>query len=35
MIAIRYTAKLLHNRQPSMTETAAATLADNPDISAT
>jgi hypothetical protein len=35
MIAIRYTAKLLHNRQSSMTETAAATLADNPDISGT
>ena len=30
MIAIRYTAKLLHSRQQSMTETAAAALADNP-----
>jgi hypothetical protein len=35
MIAVRYTSKLLHGRQQSMTETAAATLADNPDSSAT
>jgi len=34
MIAIRYTSKLLHSQQESMTETAAATLADNPDSSA-
>jgi hypothetical protein len=34
MIAIRYTAKLLHSRQQTMTETAAAALADNPDNSA-
>jgi hypothetical protein len=34
MIAIRYTSKLLHSQQQSMTETAAAALADNPDSSA-
>jgi len=34
MIAIRYTSKLLHSQQESITETAAATLADNPDSSA-
>jgi hypothetical protein len=33
MIAIRYTAKLLHSQQQSMTDTAAAALADNPDNS--
>ena len=35
MIAVRYTARLLNSRRQSMTETAAATLADNPDSSAT
>ena len=34
MIAIRYTSKLLHGQQESMTESAAAALADNPDSSA-
>ena len=34
MIAIRYTSKLLNSRQQGMMETAAATLADNPDSSA-
>jgi hypothetical protein len=34
MIAIRYTSKLLHSQQESMTESAAAALADNPDSSA-
>jgi hypothetical protein len=34
MIAIRYTSKLLHSQQDSMTESAAAALADNPDSSA-
>ena len=34
MIAIRYTSRLMHSQQQSMTETAAATLADNPDSSA-
>ena len=33
MIAIRYTSKLLRSQQQSMTETAAGTLADNPDSS--
>ena len=33
MIAIRYTSKLLHSQQASMTESAAAALADNPDSS--
>jgi hypothetical protein len=33
MIAIRYTAKLLHGQQQSMTDTAATALADNPDSS--
>ena len=31
MIAIRYTSKLLHSQQESMTESAAAALADSPD----
>jgi hypothetical protein len=31
MIVMRYTSKLLPGRQQSMTETAAAPLADNPD----
>jgi hypothetical protein len=31
MIAIRYTSKLLHSQQDSMTESAAAALADSPD----
>ena len=34
MIAIRYTSKLLHSQQESMTESAAAALADSPDSSA-
>jgi hypothetical protein len=34
MIAIRYTHRLLHSQQQNMTESAAATLADNPDSSA-
>ena len=33
MIAIRYTSKLLHSPQDSMTESAAAALADSPDSS--
>ena len=33
MIAIRYTSKLLHSQQQSMTESAAAALADSPDSS--
>jgi Protein of unknown function (DUF4235) len=33
MIAIRYTSKLLHSQQQSMTESAAAALADSPDNS--
>ena len=31
MIAIRYTSKLLHSPQDSMTESAAVALADSPD----
>jgi|SRR6516162_9706736 hypothetical protein len=31
MIAIRYTHKLLHSQQQTMTETAAEPLADSPD----
>ena len=31
MIAIRYTSKLLYSQQDSMTESAAAALADSPD----
>ena len=34
MIAIRYTSKLLRSQQESMTESAAAALADSPDSSA-
>ena len=34
MIAIRYTSKLLHGQQDSMTESAGAALADSPDSSA-
>jgi hypothetical protein len=34
MIAIRYTHKLLHSQQQTMTESAAATLADSPDSTA-
>jgi hypothetical protein len=31
MIAIRYSSKLFHSQQESMTESAAAALADSPD----
>jgi hypothetical protein len=34
MIAIRFTHKLLHGQQQTMTESAAATLADSPDSTA-
>jgi hypothetical protein len=34
MIAIRYTSKLLHGQQQSMTESAAQPLADNPGTGA-